>query len=115
MVTISDKRYSIGLEFCGHKEQKHVVRFCGDFVTSCDSRDAAVIAVIEHQGANGRESDWRIVARIDHVLWLFDGKQHRVAYGADVVTFRKIKTENADIEAAHRFGECVLHQSALGD
>ena len=32
-----DRRYTIDLEYCGYEEQKHVLRFCGEWI-SCSMK-----------------------------------------------------------------------------
>ena len=45
---VKDGRYQVSFEFCGYELRKYVIRFCGDFITSCDSRKAAIKAAIRH-------------------------------------------------------------------
>jgi hypothetical protein len=48
MISI-DSRYTIQKEFCGHKEAKHIVRFCGDWVGKADSRVEAIKIASAHR------------------------------------------------------------------
>ncbi|MGD1524209.1 hypothetical protein [Vibrio harveyi] len=43
-----DKRYSIKPEFCGHKEKRFVVRFCGQFIDSASDIKAGNKIAQEH-------------------------------------------------------------------
>ena len=42
----SDRRYTITLEFCGHETAMHVVRFCGEWVSSHKYEDAAIVRAV---------------------------------------------------------------------
>ena len=37
----TDKRYTIDMEYCGYPVQRHVVRFCGDWVGSEPTQEQA--------------------------------------------------------------------------
>lgn len=45
---IKDKRYSVNLEWCGYPEQRHVVRFCGDYIGNTTEWTKAWILCIIH-------------------------------------------------------------------
>lgn len=108
-MTIKDARYYIGLEFCGQKERKHVLRFCGDFVKACDNIQQAEAEAVKHAEERGHNhTGWKLLASMDSVLWMRTGlTRHRIAYGADVKEF---KGKDSDVEAAKQFGLCVRHQ-----
>jgi len=111
MIQIADKRYTIGAEFCGRPKQLQVLRFCGDFVSGWPTREEAELAAVVHAVKRGQNhTGWRVVSRVDHVLWLAhdNGKKHRVAYGADVKDFHG---KDAAAQAAPAFGFAVLHQA----
>lgn len=44
-----DSRYTIAQEFIGKEKQQHVLRYCGDFISSHGDRDAAIIAAKLHK------------------------------------------------------------------
>lgn len=44
-----DRRYEIRTEFCGHPINKHVVRFCGEWVGAADTRPSADAIMLQHQ------------------------------------------------------------------
>ncbi len=44
----TDRRYRIGLEFCGHEKARHVVRFCDEFISSHATYGAALMAASGH-------------------------------------------------------------------
>lgn len=46
-----DKRYSVELEYCGYKEAKYVVRFCGKYIAPCDTKQEAMAMVVKLKGA----------------------------------------------------------------
>lgn len=46
---LQDKRYSLNLEFCGASVAKWVLRFCGDFISSHENRNDAILKGIFHQ------------------------------------------------------------------
>lgn len=49
-----DRRYIIDVEECGMNGRRHVVRFCGEFISSHLSFSAAVVrAVGDHAARNG--------------------------------------------------------------
>lgn len=43
-----DLRYSINLEYCGYREQRHVVRFLGNYVSNHETAACATSAAIAH-------------------------------------------------------------------
>lgn len=43
-----DKRYSINKEYCGYKNKRFVLRFCGDFIASCENKNLAYFKAIKH-------------------------------------------------------------------
>ena len=49
----SDNRYTITLEFCGHKTAMHVVRFCGDWI-SCHKTKGAALMIAMGESAKRR-------------------------------------------------------------
>jgi hypothetical protein len=105
---LTDNRYSVNLEFCGHAEQKHVVRFCGEFIASFDDYDAANVAALNHCLKNKR-GVWDLVTTCEGVLWLKHNRRpnfYRVVYGADITDY---KSDSADSESAIDFGLCVHH------
>jgi len=48
--TKADKRYTVTLEFCGHPTALPVVRFCGNWVGSASTEQAAWELATEHNG-----------------------------------------------------------------
>ena len=45
----NDRRYSVALEYCGHAEKRHVLRYCGEFIESFTSYPAAVLRAAGHK------------------------------------------------------------------
>jgi len=45
----NDERYTIDLEFCGYPVTKYVLRFCGEFISSHENRNDAILKGIFHQ------------------------------------------------------------------
>lgn len=43
-----DNRYSVNLEWCGHKEKRHVARFCGEWIGQDYDEKQAWILAQEH-------------------------------------------------------------------
>ncbi len=49
-----DRNFTIGLEFGGWPEQRHVVRYAGEFVSAHRFRSSAIVAAVgEHQRRMG--------------------------------------------------------------
>ena len=66
-----DKRYTIGLEACGKSEQKHITRFCGDWVGESDTRGAAEVKAVQHAVEPGHKSkDWKLLTSHGNALLL---------------------------------------------
>lgn len=102
---VTDQRYSINFEFCGAPTQRHVVRFCGDFISAHDGRGEAEMAALKHAINRGQNHNpWQLVAIVGSVIWLRNRKSHRVAYGADIKDFED------SFEASQCFGACVHHE-----
>lgn len=49
----TDERYTITLEFCGYPEQRYVVRFCNEFVSSHKIAIHAMTASRKHARNRG--------------------------------------------------------------
>lgn len=43
-----DSRYAIALEWCGQPEQRHVARFCGEYIGQGKTQAEAFILAQEH-------------------------------------------------------------------
>jgi hypothetical protein len=102
-----DNRYSIGLEHCGYAEQKHVVRFCGDWLGGFDSQFDAHIAALgfEHNRLNTNHEETRvIIAQTNDVaLYACPHDMYKVVYGADVKNYHTIEL------ALDGFRDCIGH------
>ena len=102
-----DNRYTTQLEYTGHISgtTQHVVRFCGDYVGDSETPQGALLIESNHVAKRGLD----LVASYDTgdgvVLWLKGGKNHRIVYGAEILNTKD------DIEAAHKYGECVRHSA----
>jgi hypothetical protein len=48
--TLQDKRYSFSMEWCGYKQQMHVVRFCGYWVGARHTKQQAIDLAVKHNG-----------------------------------------------------------------
>ena len=46
---MKDKRYTIAAEYAGHARKRHVVRFCGEFVSSHVTKPEAETARVEYK------------------------------------------------------------------
>lgn len=46
---MTDPRYRITLEHCGHARPMYVLRFCDDFVSSHRFKRQAIAAMVEHR------------------------------------------------------------------
>ncbi len=101
--------YTIGLEFCGFPEQKHVLRFCGEFIAPYHSLDKALAGRALHQSKLNnafQEIDEPLVIESyrDFVLLLkMKEKSYRVVYGAQVSDFNDLGY------AFENYSECKLH------
>jgi hypothetical protein len=103
-MAIKDARYSIGLEFCGHPQQMHVLRFCGDFCNANESIAQAEAAAVLHAEKRGHNhTGWLLLGNEMGVLLLRRGTTYRVAYGVDVSDHRGLAL------ASDEFASCVAH------
>lgn len=46
-----DTRYEVNLEWCGQKQQMHVLRFCGDYVGTFRNLADATLRATGHRNA----------------------------------------------------------------
>jgi hypothetical protein len=46
-----DARYTIGLEWCGYPERRHVARFCSDWIGQAETREGAEELARQHRAA----------------------------------------------------------------
>lgn len=99
-----DKRYTAQHEFVTPETKACVLRFAGYVLTSYETMADAEAAAEIHETHGFNKSPWQLMTRLDSVMWLRDGKNHRIVYGAD------IRETKSDIQAAHWFGECVRHE-----
>ena len=100
-----DRRYTINLEFCGASTQKHVVRFCGDWLGGFDTLALAEKAALEFQA--NRESRNHIekrelIAETNNV-YLYFNRAYTVVYGAH------IKDSLSRDDALEEFKNCLDH------
>lgn len=100
-----DRRYTINLEFCGASTQKHVVRFCGDWLGGFDTLPLAEKAAKEFQAnreaclhVEGRE----IISETNNVQLYFN-RLYTVVYGAHV------KDNLSRDDALTEFKNCLDH------
>ncbi len=96
-----DKRFTLSYEYVGQKSQRHVLRFCGDFIASfanLGEGEAALAAVMKDR------SDWVLIRVSGDNLRLYAGQcGYRVAYGADVSDYTEFdKADNC-------FNACRQH------
>lgn len=100
-----DRRYTINLEYCGAATQKHVVRFCGDWLGGFSTRYEAEEAVDQFKTnleASGHIDHLKLIAETNGIQ-LFKGRLYTVVYGAVV-------NDNMDLEKALiSFSNCLLH------
>lgn len=110
MKNTEDKRYTIGLEFCGQESQKFVLRFCGQFLKAFDSVESAKIGIAWHtkRRSTSIQGDvFTIIRQHDnYVLLLMSEKSFRVCYGAEIHNFKDLE------KAAAEFKNCVKHHKA---
>lgn len=45
----TDKRYTVTKEYCGLPYPAFVVRFCGDWIATKDTREQAAAIIVEHK------------------------------------------------------------------
>lgn len=45
----SDARYTVTLEWCGYPEQRHVARFCGEWIGQSRNYPTAVLLATTHR------------------------------------------------------------------
>jgi hypothetical protein len=100
-----DSRYTTTLEHCGASSPKYVVRFCGDFIASCDTYTEAESVEVGHVAKRGYDLLTRCNDFDIDVLLLKRGKKYRVAYGADITD-----TKNKE-EAFKVYSDCLLHSA----
>lgn len=51
-----DRRYSVSAEYCGHDKPRHVARFCGEWIGSAGSYQAAALLLAGHRSVReGKE------------------------------------------------------------
>lgn len=48
-IIVDDARYSVDLEWCGEREQRLIVRFCGDWIKDVDSAEEALTLIANHK------------------------------------------------------------------
>ena len=59
----TDPRYTISLEFCGYPEQRHVVRFCGEWVGQAKTEAETGKIMMDHvEKRNGVFEDINLAA-----------------------------------------------------
>ena len=100
-----DPRYTTSLEFCGASSPKHVVRFCGDFVASCDTIDEALLVESNHIAKRGSDLVTKCTDLDCEVLLLRGNKKYRVVYGAEVKEFKD------KLQAFEEYSHCLLHSA----
>lgn len=50
-----DARYTISLEWCGYRTQRHVARFCGEWLGQGETRLDAMMICLAHADKRERE------------------------------------------------------------
>ncbi len=104
-----DKRYTIGLEFCGFPEQKHVLRFCGEFIAPFHSLEKAQAGQCLHyakltNALNELDAPILIEDYKGYVLLLkMSEGNYRTVYGAEVQDFKDLGLANIE------FQDCKKH------
>lgn len=53
----ADARYTIGMEYCGHAEPRHVARFCSDWIGQTESSLESLNLVFSHQAARNLQME----------------------------------------------------------
>ena len=101
-----DNRYTINREFCGHKEQRYVVRWCGDWLSSHDTHVEAVTAAQWHddQRLSTDYVEHREIISESNGVQLYAGNHmYKVVYGAEVSNHITLD------EAFAAFTGCIFH------
>lgn len=49
MKSLPDSRYSVSLEYCGHREMRFVARFCGEWLGQEEKEERAVNLARNHR------------------------------------------------------------------
>lgn len=54
VIGLPDRRYAVRLEHCGASTRRHVLRFCGQFLSSWETKEQAETAAREYQAGRDR-------------------------------------------------------------
>ena len=99
-----DDRYLFSIEHTGRATSQNVVRFCGGWVGSSESKHGAALIALNHAAEScPKRSEWRLVAEARGVMWLSNGNKYRVISRARSVDF----DYKDHFMAGAEFGRCL--------